>query len=130
MTLLLPPGPQHEATVFEALMAQGAVKRPHGGRPKLRPRRLIGDKGDSSGNIRRYLRAHGIRITMPRRKTESRTGPFARARYRQRSWVERLIHRLKQHRRLATRYEKCAENYRALWLFAATLLWLDFANTA
>jgi transposase len=35
-----------------------------------------------------------------------------------------LINRLKQHRRLATRYEKCAENYRAMWLIAATLLWL------
>ena len=38
--------------------------------------------------------------------------------------VERLINRLKQHRRLATRYEKCAVNYHAMWLIAATLLWL------
>lgn len=38
--------------------------------------------------------------------------------------VERLINRLKQNRRIATRYDKCAENYRAMWLIAATLLWL------
>jgi transposase len=36
--------------------------------------------------------------------------------------IERLINRLKQHRRLATRYEKCAVNYHAMWLIAATLL--------
>jgi transposase len=105
------------------------VPRPRGGRPKLRPRRVIGDKGYSSRKIRHYLRAHGIRLTIPRRKTEGRTGPFDRALYRQRSWVERLINRLKQNRRLATRYEKCAANYRAFWLIAAILLWLDFANT-
>jgi transposase len=35
-----------------------------------------------------------------------------------------MINRLKQHRRLATRYEKCAVNYHALWLIAAILLWL------
>jgi len=39
-----------------------------------------------------------------------------------REQVERLINRLKQNRRIATRYEKCAENYRAMWLIAATLL--------
>jgi transposase len=44
--------------------------------------------------------------------------------YRLRERVERLINRLKPPRRLATRYEKCAENYRAMWLIAAILLWL------
>jgi transposase len=31
---------------------------------------------------------------------------------------------MKHFRRLATRYEKRAANYRAMWLIAATLLWL------
>jgi transposase len=38
--------------------------------------------------------------------------------------VERLINHCKQFRRLATRYEKRAENYRAMWVIAAILLWL------
>ena len=46
------------------------------------------------------------------------------AMYRLRERVEHLINRLKQNRRLATRYEKCTANYRAMWLLAATLLWL------
>jgi len=37
LTLLLTPGRRHEATVFEALLAQGTVKRAGRGRPKLRP---------------------------------------------------------------------------------------------
>jgi hypothetical protein len=74
-----------------------------GGRPRLRPRRVSGDKGYSSSKIRRYLREHNIRITIPRRKHEGRTGPIDRALYRQRSRVQRLINRLKHNRRLAMR---------------------------
>src|SRR5262249_5541626 len=107
MTLGLTPGPPHEAMAFEALMAGGAVKRAGCGRPKRRPRRLVGDKAYSSGKMRHYLRRHGSRITIPRKQNEHRTGPFDRAIYRLRERVERLINRLKQHRRLATRYEKC-----------------------
>lgn len=129
ITLVLTPGQQHEATVFEPLMAQGAVKRTGRGRPKRRPRRVAGDKAYSSGKIRQYLRRHGIRITIPRRQNEHRTGPFDRALYRLRARVECLINRLKQYRRLATRYDKCAVNYRAMWVIAAIILWLGFANT-
>jgi transposase len=124
MTLVLTPGQRHEAVAFEPLMAGGAVQRPRGGRPKRRPQRVAGDKAYSSRKIRQYLRRHGIRITIPRKQNEHRTGPFDRTIYRLRERVERLINRLKQHRRLATRYEKCAANYRAMWLIAATLLWL------
>jgi transposase len=84
----------------------------------------VGDKGYSSGPIRHYCRQHGIRLTIPRKRTECRKGPFDRAIYRTRERVERMINRMKQNRRLATRYEKCAVNYHALWLLAATLLWL------
>lgn len=124
MTLVLTPGQQHEATVFEPLMGQGAVKRVGRGRPKQRPKRVAGDKGYSSGKIRRYCRRRKIRITIPRRKNECRKGPFDRAMYRTRNRVERMINRFKQFRRLATRYEKRADNYRAMWIIAAILLWL------
>jgi transposase len=124
MTLVLTPGQRHEAVAFAALMASGAVKRRGRGRPKRRPGRVAGDKAYSSRKIRQYLRRHGIRITIPHRQNECRTGPFDRALYRLRERVERLINRLKQNRRLATRYEKRAANYRAMWLIAATLLWL------
>lgn len=125
MTFELSPGQRHEALGFEPLMAGGAVKRSGRGRPKRRPGRVGGDKAYSSGKIRAYLRTHGIRITIPHKVKEHRSGPFDRAIYRLREQVERRINRLKQNRRVATRYEKCAAHYRAMWLIAATLLWLE-----
>lgn len=124
MVITLTPGQRHETTAFEAIMEGGGVKRAGPGRPKLRPRRVVGDKGYSSNEIRLYLRRKGIRITIPRRTNERRTGPFDRAIYRNRNLVERLFGRLKQYRRLATRYEKRAENYRAMWVIASIVLWL------
>jgi transposase len=124
MTLVLTPGQRHEAIVFEQLLESGAVKRRGPGRPKRRPHRIVGDKGYSSGKIRQYARQHGIRITIPRKRNECHTGPFDRAISRLRNRIERLINRCKQFRRLATRYEKRAVYYKAMWLIAATILWL------
>ena len=123
MTFVLTPGQRHEATAFERLMAQGAVKRAGRGRPRLRPCRVVGDKGYSSRKIRQYLRQRGMRMTIPHKPNERR-GPFDRAIYRLRSLVERLINRLKQFRRVATRYEKKAVNYHGMLLLAAIKLWL------
>jgi transposase len=124
MTFIVTAGERHEAVVFEPLMEQGAVKRRGRGRPRLRPKRVVGDKGYSNNKIRRYLRRRGIRITIPRKRNERHRGPFDRAIYRQRNRVERLINRLKQFRRVATRYEKRAVNYCAMLTIAAILLWL------
>jgi transposase len=124
MTFVLTPGQRHETTVFEALMQQGAVKRAGRGRPRLRPKRVVGDKGYNAEHIRRYLRRRGIRHTIPRRTDERRRGPFDKAAYRLRNRVERLINRLKQFRRIATRYEKRADNYLAMLHIGAILLWL------
>jgi transposase len=117
-------GQRHESVVFEQLMEQGAVKRPGRGRPRLRPKRVVADKGYSSRKIRHYLRRRGIRYTLPRKQNECRTSPFDRQRYRERNRVERLINRLKQFRRVATRYEKRAVYYKGMLTLAAILLWL------
>ena len=88
----------------------------------------MGDKGFSSRALRADCRRRGIRQTIPRRRTEQRSGPFDRASYRLRERVERLINRCKQYRSLATRYDKLANNYRALWLIAMTILWIERAH--
>lgn len=125
MTLVLTPGQRHEATVFAQLLEQGAVRRPGRGRPRVRPHRIVGDKGYTGRRHRAYCRRRGIRYTIPKLSTERRTGPFDRAAYRLRNRVERLINRCKQFRSLATRYDKRAVHYRALWVIAATILWLQ-----
>ncbi len=124
MTVVLTPGQVPEAPVFPRLLAQGVVRRPGRGRPRVRPKRVAGDKSYSSRSIRQGCRRRGIRITIPRKANERRSGPFDRALYRLRHRVENLIARCKQFRSLATRYDKRADSYRTLWIIAAILLWL------
>ncbi len=108
-----------------ALLERGAVARPGRGHPRVRPERVAGDKGYTGRPVRAYLRRRGIGAVIPRRKNEARRGVrFDRAAYRRRNRIERLINRLKQHRAIATRYEKLKETYHALLVIASILLWL------
>ena len=124
MAFVLTPGQRHEASVFEELMTQREVRRSGRGRHRIKPLRVCGDKGYSSRRIRDYLRRRGIHHTIPRKINERRTGPFNRVLYRKRNLVERTINRLKQFRRIATRYEKKTENYLAMLQIGSLLLWL------
>ncbi len=125
MTWTLTPGQTHESSQVVALLEHGAVARSGCGRPRLRPDRVVGDKGYTGRTIRRYLRRRGIGAVIPRQQRELRRGVrFDRAAYRERNVVERTINRLKQHRAIATRYEKLEETYHALITIAAIRLWL------
>ncbi len=123
IAILITAGQRHEQIVFRALMETGAVKRAGRGRPRIRPDRVVGDKGYSGEKIRSYLRERGIGAVIARQENEKRRGSFDKDAYRERNVVERLINRLKQFRRVATRYEKRAVNYRAMLTIAAIVLW-------
>lgn len=123
MVFRLTAGRRHEQEVFEALLEQGQVRRPKRGRPRIRPERVVGDKAYSSRKARRYLQRRGIGAVIPRRANERR-GPLDKEQYRDRNRVERLINRLKQFRRVATRYEKLVSNYLGMLTVAAIVLWL------
>lgn len=94
------------------------------GRPRIRPDRLVGDKGYSYTAVRKYLHGRGIRLTIPRRKDQGPDICFDATLYKERNKVERLVGRLKQFRRIATRYDKRALNYQGWLTVAAVLLWL------
>lgn len=117
-------GEHHEVTVLEQLLTHGSIKRAGRSRPPWRSERLVGDKGYSFRSVRRYLRQHDIRYTIPRHSHKHKTGAFDRETYRKRNRVERLINRLKQFRRVATRYEKLATSYSAMLHLAAIFLWI------
>jgi len=103
-------------------MEQGAVKRKGRGRLDSGPNAWSVTRAIAVVAIRGYAHRNGIRITIPRRSNEHRHGPFDKAIYRDRNLVERFIGRLKQYRRLATRYEKRGENYRAMWISRHSLV--------
>ena len=81
---------------------------------------LIADRGYDSNAIR-AVQAQGAEVVIP--PTRSRTTPlhYNRATYKARNLVERLWCRLKDWRRVATRYDKLARNYMAGVHLAAIL---------
>jgi transposase len=123
LIFVLTGGERHEQTVFESLMECGAVRRVGRGRPRIRPERLVGDKGYSTEKVRAYSRRRRIGGVIPYRVDQRVSAPFDRRAYRERNRIERLISRLK-FRRVATRYEKRAVNYLAMLTIAAITLWL------
>ena len=77
--------------------------------------------------MRRLLADRGIGAVIPRRKDQHPQDgrhSFDRIAYRERNRLERLVHRLKQSRRVATRFEKQAQSYLAMLTLAAILAWL------
>ncbi|CAA9239976.1 MAG: Mobile element protein [uncultured Chloroflexi bacterium] len=111
--------------MLDALLRACRVPNP-AGRPKERPDAVVADKAYSSRTVRRYLRRRGIRCGIPRLSTEPRARTFDRALYRERNRVERAIGRLKQWRRIATRFEKLARRYAAMVTLALIRLWLSY----
>ena len=128
LTFVVSGGERHESRYVEPLLARGHVRRAGRGRPRVRPQQLVGDKGYSYPTVRQALASRGVRAVIPRRRDQrpgdGRHAPFDRATYRQRNRVERLINRLKQNRRIATRYEKRAGHYLAMLTIASVFLWL------
>ena len=88
------------------------------------PRRLIADKAYDVDSLRRWLKARRIRAVIPSTATRTVPYPLDRAAYRRRNLIERLFGRLKNWRRIATRYDRLARNYiAALALVAVTAEW-------
>lgn len=110
-------GQVHDSQQLEPILKKVQVHQ-QCGRPKSRPQRLAGDKGYSSGRIRRYLHKRGIKAIIPHKDNEAaRHDPAVtvdKETYRRRSIVEQVAGWLKECRRVATRFEKLAINFLAM----------------
>jgi transposase len=85
---------------------------------------VVGDKAFDGRPQRAACRAHGADPVIPPKRNRLDPEPLDVAAYRERNRVERLVGRLKQCRRVATRYEKRAVHFLAMVTIAAILLWL------
>jgi len=122
------PGQTHEATMLEPLLSDVKI----GGKPGA-PRRhfetVAGDKGYDGAALRETIRGHGSQPLIPHRKRPDGSYPeeaegFDKERYKRRNVVERLIGKLKEYRRVATRYDKLAESFRCVVLIGFIRIWL------
>lgn len=82
---------------------------------------LLADRGYDTNAIRALLASHGTEAVIPSTRTRKIPLPYSRAMYRARHRVENLWCRLKDWRRVATRYDKLARNFLAGALIAAIL---------
>ena len=89
-------------------------------------RRLLADKGYDADHLRKLLAEQGAEAVIPSTTSRRAPIPYDTLAYRDRNRVERMWCRLKDFRRVATRYDKLARNYLAGALIAATYAyWLN-----
>ena len=88
-------------------------------------RELIGDRGYDSDHFRQALHARGTAACIPSTRSRKQPIPHDAALYRQRHKVEIMFGRLKDWRRIHTRYDRCAHTFFAAITLAATVIfWL------
>ncbi|GAA4127302.1 transposase [Aminobacter sp. DSM 101952] len=75
--------------------------------------RLIADRGYDTNAIRAAIAANGATVVIPSTMSRRTPIPYVRDAYKARNLVERLRCRLKDWRRIATRYDKLARNFLA-----------------
>ena len=110
--LLLGPGQQADCTRALDLLRQAGPAR-----------YVLADKAYDTNAIVDYVEQAGAEVVIPSKKNRLLCRLIDRARYRQRNQVERFFNRLKDFRRLATRYEKTAVSFMGFIHFFAALCW-------
>ena len=117
---VLTRGNRTECPTFQPLMGAARLARPRKGWP----RRVAADRGYASGAVRGWMTRRGVEPVIPPLRHERCPHPWDRRAYRGRNVVERCVGRLKECRRIATRYEKLAVNFAAMVTLAMIVLYL------
>jgi transposase len=82
---------------------------------------ILADKAYDATHWRDYLTAHKIKPVIPSSRSRKRAYYYDQDRYKGRNTIERMFGRLKDYRRIATRYDKLASNFMAALCIAALL---------
>ena len=85
---------------------------------------VMADAAYDADPLRQKIAETGAVAVIPNNPSRSRKYPLDKQLYAQRHLIECCFSNLKQLRRVATRFEKTARNYRAVVTLAAIVLWL------
>jgi transposase len=84
---------------------------------------VLADKGYDSDANREVIRAQGAEPCIPSRKNRKETVEYDRHLYKERNEIERFFGRIKQYRRVATRYDKKAANFLGfVWIASMAMM--------
>jgi transposase len=112
IALLLTGGEAHDCPVAERLIR------------RVEPaERMLGDKAYDSSELREVLDERGTKPVIPNRSNRRQPFSFSKRLYKLRWHIESAFNRLKDFRRIATRYDRLARNYLASVCLAAALVW-------
>lgn len=85
---------------------------------------VIADKGYDADAFVNLIQAQGAQSVIPPRSNRLIPRPYDRHLYKDRNLVERFFNRLKQFRRIATRYDKLDRSFLAFIFLACAFIWL------
>ena len=112
IAILLTGGEAHDCPIAERLIRRAQPSAC-----------MLGDKAYDSAELREQLHKRGTTPVIPNRSNRRQPFGFNKRLYKLRWRIENAFNRLKDFRRIATRYDKLARNYLASVCLAAALVW-------
>ena len=112
LAFALTPGQAHDLVGAGALLQRVAT-----------PRRLIADRSYDARKLRLWLSERGCEAVIPPNPTRKSPAAYDPIAYKTRNLIERMFCRLKDFRRIATRYDKRADTYLSAVCIAAAVIW-------
>ncbi len=112
LRLLLTAGQRHDSPQASALL-EG-----------FEPQVLIADKGYDSDSLVEAVTAKGILAVIPPKKSRLVQREYDRHLYCERHLIECFINKIKQYRRVFSRFDKLSKNYLGFLSFVSALVWL------
>lgn len=85
---------------------------------------VLADKGYDADHLIDAIARAGATAVIPPKRDRSRQRWYDKDLYRQRNRIERFFSKLKQFRRVATRYDKLLVNFMGFVKIAAIAIWL------
>ena len=86
---------------------------------------VFADKGYDANSFVERIEAMGAVPVIPPRRNRKEMREYDKHLYKERNLVERLFQKLKHFRRIATRYERLAQNYLSMLHLGAAVIWLN-----
>lgn len=91
---------------------------------QIEPAAVLADKAYDADALVGYITGKKAKTVIPPRSNRTVQREFDRHQYRNRNVIERFFARLKQFRRIATRYDKLVSRFSAFVALAASVIWL------